>query len=236
MMKRFVSILFIFIFVFSAFSAMSISAFAEDDFAGSVQDGAAENIGKLTELLKSLEEYVPTEELEKIKSELTTTVKAVWLFIQSDETYKNIFTAIVGVLAFLFLPILIGLVIVVYAIMAGMIMMGGALVEVVKVFLEILIPMLPVLFKDLRPSLRLGLFLFDKTKDQPRGSVFCWKTMKKRIYEKISSAKLNVLEKALAKASAFSGGGWWIRTTEVSDNRFTVCPLWPLGKSPKWSW
>ncbi|MBQ7873101.1 MAG: hypothetical protein IJ360_03930 [Clostridia bacterium] len=144
MMKRFVSILFIFIFVFSAFSAMSISAFAEDDFAGSVQDSATENIGKLTELLKSLEEYVPTEELEKIKSELTTTVKAVWLFIQSDETYKNIFTAIVGVLAFLFLPILIGLVIVAYAIMAGMIMMGGALVEVVKVFLEILIPMLPV--------------------------------------------------------------------------------------------
>lgn len=144
MMKRFVSILFIFIFAFSAFSAMSISAFAEDDFADSVQDSAAENIGKLTELLKSLEEYVPTEELEKIKSELTTTVKAVWLFIQSDETYKNIFTAIVGVLAFLFLPILIGLVIVAYAIMAGMIMMGGALVEVVKVFLEILIPMLPV--------------------------------------------------------------------------------------------
>ena len=32
------------------------------------------------------------------------------------------------------------------------------------------------------------------------------------------------------------GGGWWIRTTEVSDNRFTVCPLWPLGKSPIWSW
>ena len=35
----------------------------------------------------------------------------------------------------------------------------------------------------------------------------------------------------------FRGGGWWIRTTEVSDNRFTVCPLWPLGKSPiLWSW
>ncbi len=31
----------------------------------------------------------------------------------------------------------------------------------------------------------------------------------------------------------FSGGGRWIRTTEVSDNRFTVCPLWPLGNSPK---
>ena len=38
------------------------------------------------------------------------------------------------------------------------------------------------------------------------------------------------------KPIAFFGGGWWIRTTEVSDNRFTVCPLWPLGKSPIWSW
>ena len=27
------------------------------------------------------------------------------------------------------------------------------------------------------------------------------------------------------------GGGWWIRTTESDANRFTVCPLWPLGKS-----
>ena len=40
------------------------------------------------------------------------------------------------------------------------------------------------------------------------------------------------------------GGGWWIRTTEGIASRFTVCPLWPLGKSPKynmqfkyrWSW
>ena len=31
----------------------------------------------------------------------------------------------------------------------------------------------------------------------------------------------------------FYGGGSWIRTSEVSDNRFTVCPLWPLGNSPK---
>ena len=38
------------------------------------------------------------------------------------------------------------------------------------------------------------------------------------------------------------GGRWWIRTTEVIDDRFTVCPLWPLGKPPifdyqlDWSW
>ena len=28
------------------------------------------------------------------------------------------------------------------------------------------------------------------------------------------------------------GGRWWIRTTEVIDDRFTVCSLWPLGKPP----
>ena len=39
-----------------------------------------------------------------------------------------------------------------------------------------------------------------------------------------------------AHYSLFTGGGWWIRTTEVGDNRFTVCPLWPLGKSSTWSW
>ena len=39
-------------------------------------------------------------------------------------------------------------------------------------------------------------------------------------------------KKALQVQCFSLGGGWWIRTTEVSDNRFTVCPLWPLGKSP----
>ncbi len=34
------------------------------------------------------------------------------------------------------------------------------------------------------------------------------------------------------RCNGIFGGGRWIRTTEVSDNRFTVCPLWPLGNSP----
>ena len=28
------------------------------------------------------------------------------------------------------------------------------------------------------------------------------------------------------------GGSGWIRTTEAKRNRFTVCPLWPLGNTP----
>jgi hypothetical protein len=35
-----------------------------------------------------------------------------------------------------------------------------------------------------------------------------------------------------AKRLSDIGGGWWIRTTEGEASRFTVCPLWPLGKSP----
>ena len=41
------------------------------------------------------------------------------------------------------------------------------------------------------------------------------------------------LKKAPTKSMLFSGGSGWIRTTEVEDNRFTVCPLWPLGNTPK---
>ena len=39
--------------------------------------------------------------------------------------------------------------------------------------------------------------------------------------------------KVIATLGLFGfGGGWWIRTTEGIASRFTVCPLWPLGKSP----
>ena len=39
-------------------------------------------------------------------------------------------------------------------------------------------------------------------------------------------------KKPTTKVGFLFGGGSWIRTSEVSDNRFTVCPLWPLGNSP----
>ncbi len=38
-------------------------------------------------------------------------------------------------------------------------------------------------------------------------------------------------EFGLVRICCFGGSGW-IRTTEVGDNRFTVCPLWPLGYTP----
>ena len=43
---------------------------------------------------------------------------------------------------------------------------------------------------------------------------------------------LRAKQKRAHICTLFFGGRWWIRTTEVVDNRFTVCPLWPLGKPP----
>ena len=43
--------------------------------------------------------------------------------------------------------------------------------------------------------------------------------------------KAGTLPLSYTRAFKSVGGGWWIRTTESIANRFTVCPLWPLGKS-----
>ena len=40
-------------------------------------------------------------------------------------------------------------------------------------------------------------------------------------------------QKPSRTAGLLLGGRGWIRTTEVVDNRFTVCSLWPLGNPPK---
>ena len=56
-------------------------------------------------------------------------------------------------------------------------------------------------------------------------------TMKKRIKIECSSLK--------SVMNTLNGGQGWIRTTEVTDGRFTVCSLWPLGNLPilkNWSW
>ena len=51
-----------------------------------------------------------------------------------------------------------------------------------------------------------------------------------------------ITKKKALQMKCFYGGRWWIRTTEVIDDRFTVCSLWPLGKPSifnyqlDWSW
>ena len=46
---------------------------------------------------------------------------------------------------------------------------------------------------------------------------------------------MSTQQKEQVKPVPFAGGRGWIRTTEVGDDRFTVCSLWPLGNPPKYS-
>ena len=48
------------------------------------------------------------------------------------------------------------------------------------------------------------------------------------------ASKLQLI-KIKSMALTMLGGGGRIRTIEANRNRFTVCPLWPLGNSPIWS-
>ena len=41
-----------------------------------------------------------------------------------------------------------------------------------------------------------------------------------------------LLHPAIRYSCIICNGWWWIRTTEAICSRFTVCPLWPLGKPP----
>ena len=48
--------------------------------------------------------------------------------------------------------------------------------------------------------------------------------------------KAHLTEKVrMQSIRTFSGGGGRIRTIEAKRSRFTVCPLWPLGNSPRYA-
>ena len=45
-------------------------------------------------------------------------------------------------------------------------------------------------------------------------------------------AEIRRIRASTVALSRYVNGRRWIRTTEGSASRFTVCPLWPLGNSP----
>ena len=59
-------------------------------------------------------------------------------------------------------------------------------------------------------------------------------------FELFTQTNENEQQKRATRLDGSFGGRGWIRTTEVTDDRFTVCSLWPLGNSPifkyAWSW
>lgn len=154
-MKRSISILFIFILMISVIASMSISAFAQEESVetetGNVAgepntegEGAVEIPPELQGALGVLHKFELKDKIESLTNWFKSTVAEVWNFIQSDETYKNIFTAIVAVIAFLFLPVIIGVLVVAYLSAAMMTVFAGVLVEIVKVILTMFVGVIPM--------------------------------------------------------------------------------------------
>ena len=86
-----------------------------------------------------LAEYLPVEALGDLKDTLFGFIDDVWDFIMSEESYQNLATGALAVLALFMIPILIGLVVVVYVAIGAMIIFASALTAV----LELIFPMIP---------------------------------------------------------------------------------------------
>lgn len=126
-MKKFLSFLLVMTFVFSAFAACPVFAAGEAESASPSLD--------LSDIKGTL---------SSLKDKLFGFVKDIIAKIMSNETYKNVATAIGAVLAFIFLPIIIGLIIVAYVAIGAMVLVAGALVAVVEIFVSIFSGFIPL--------------------------------------------------------------------------------------------
>ena len=86
-----------------------------------------------------LASIIPVDDLTRLKDALWGFVVDVWDFILNDETYTNILTAILAVLALLVIPFIIGAVVVVYVAIGAMVIFAGALTAII----EMIIGMIP---------------------------------------------------------------------------------------------
>lgn len=84
------------------------------------------------------------EQLVGLKDELVGAIKDLWSFIMDNKTYKNIFTAIVAIIAFLLLPIIIGVFFVAYLIIAAMTIVAAALSSAIQMIIGIVAKFFPV--------------------------------------------------------------------------------------------
>ena len=84
-----------------------------------------------------LEKHVPFNGLEDVKEILFKIIDTVWDFVTNEETYKKLETLLPAILVLMAMPIVIGLLVIVYAAIGAMIMAAGALTAVVDVVLTI---------------------------------------------------------------------------------------------------
>lgn len=135
-MKRFTSILMIFVLMLTFMSTASVVAYAED---GQTDSSSGFELSMIEQLLGVDLTFVDEikAKLTELKDTLFGYVHKVVDFIKSNETYTNIAKAILAVFAILLFPVFIGLIVVVYVTIAAMILFAGALVGIVEIIMVI---------------------------------------------------------------------------------------------------
>ena len=155
-MKRLIFILMAFVLVFTVFVANTMLVFAEgEDVSTGTEETLPEGEGEGGEQTPpenegtgeggeqtppenegTEEELSASEELMglvgKLKDEIFGLIGDVFNFITSNETYKTIATAILGILAILIVPFLVAVLVVVFVAMAAVITISSALMSLVE--------------------------------------------------------------------------------------------------------
>lgn len=117
-------------------STASLVAYAEDGAETSTPTLEIDTIEQLLGVDLSFVDEIQAK-LTELKTTLFGYVDKVVNFIKSNETYKNIAKAILAVIAILLFPVFIGLIVVVYVTIGGMILFAGALVGIVEIIMSI---------------------------------------------------------------------------------------------------
>lgn len=148
-MKRFASFVLIFIFVASLFVATSMTIFAEDTVENipAPEEQTDLTWNNLSAAIKNID----VTDMNSIKAAYNTlkgVLKSYYhklvTFIKSNETYSDIATAILGILAFITFPIIIGLIVIAYITIGAMILFAGALTAVVELVLGVVSTLVPI--------------------------------------------------------------------------------------------
>ncbi len=135
-MKRFTSILMIFILMLTFMSTTSVVAYAEDGGAASTPELDISAIEQLLGVDLAFVDEIKAK-LTELKDTLFGYVYKVIDFIKSNETYTNIAKVILAIIAILLFPVFIGLIVVVYVTIGAMILFAGALVGIVEIIMAI---------------------------------------------------------------------------------------------------
>ena len=117
-------------------STASLAVYAEDGAEASTPTLEIDAIEQLLGVDLSFVDEIQAK-LGELKATLFGYVDKVVNFIKSNETYKNIAKAILAVIAVLLFPVFIGLIVVVYVTIGGMILFAGALVGIVEIIMSI---------------------------------------------------------------------------------------------------